>query len=69
MTGLQTQNFTPTLWVDITATHDKKVEAYMCHQSQGMDEVQEYHDTMERMRGMEHQTHHAEAFIKQNWGK
>ena len=91
MTGLQTQNFTPTLWVDITATHDKKVEAYMCHQSQGMNEVQEYHDTMERMRGMEicdlmkqsqarldsaeckqiiqSQTHHAEAFIKQNWGK
>ena len=69
MTGLQTQNFTPTLWVDITDYHNKKVEAYMCHQSQGMDEVQEYHDTMERMRGMESQTHHAEAFIKQNWGK
>jgi LmbE family N-acetylglucosaminyl deacetylase len=69
MTGLQTQNFTPTLWVDITDYHNKKVETYMCHQSQGMDEVKEYHDTMERMRGMEHQTHHAEAFIKQNWGK
>lgn len=69
MTGLQTQNFTPTLLVDITDYHNKKVEAYMCHQSQGMNEVQEYHDTMERMRGMEHQTHHAEAFIKQNWGK
>ena len=69
MTGIQTQNFTPTLWVDITDHHNKKVEAYMCHQSQGMNEVQEYHDTMERMRGMEHQTHHAEAFIKQNWGK
>jgi LmbE family N-acetylglucosaminyl deacetylase len=91
MTGLQTQNFTPTLWVDITDYHNKKVEAYMCHQSQGMSEVQEYHDTMERMRGMEicdlmkqsqarldsaeckqiiqSQTHHAEAFIKQNWDK
>lgn len=69
MTGIQTQNFTPTLLVDITDYHNKKVEAYMCHQSQGMNEVQEYHDTMERMRGMEHQTHHAEAFIKQNWGK
>ena len=69
MTGLQTQNFTPTLWVDITDYHNKKVESYMCHQSQGMNEVQEYHDTMERMRGMESQTHHAEAFIKQNWGK
>ena len=91
MTGLQTQNFTPTLWVDITDYHNKKVEAYKCHQSQGTNEVQEYHDTMERMRGMEicdlmkqsqarldsaeckqiiqSQTHHAEAFIKQNWGK
>ena len=69
MTGIQTQNVTPTLWVDITDYHNKKVEAYMCHQSQGMHEVQEYHDTMERMRGMESQTHHAEAFIKQNWGK
>ena len=69
MTGLQTQNFTPTLWVDITDYKIQKEKAYMCHQSQGMNEVQEYHDTMERMRGMEHQTHHAEAFIKQNWGK
>ena len=69
MTGLQTQNFTPTLWVDITATHEQKIKASMCHESQDMPEVIEYHDTMERMRGMEHQTHHAEAFIKQNWGK
>ena len=69
MTGLQTQNFTPTLWVDISDYKAQKEKAYMCHESQGMNEVQEYHDTMERMRGMEHQTHHAEAFIKQNWGK
>ena len=69
MTGLQTQNFTPTLWVDITNYKAQKEKAYMCHESQGMAEVKEYHDTMERMRGMEHQTHHAEAFIKQNWGK
>ncbi len=67
MTGLQTQNFTPTLWVDITDYHNKKVEAYMYHQSQGMDEVKEYHDTMERMRGLDIRTKHAEAFIKQNW--
>ena len=67
MTGLQTQNFTPTLWVDITDYHNKKVEAYMCHQSQGMNEVRKYHDSMERMRGMEIRTKHAEAFIKQNW--
>ena len=69
MTGLQTQNFTPTLWVDITDYKIQKEKAYMCHESQGMAEVKEYHDTMERMRGMQSQTQHAEAFIKQNWGK
>lgn len=69
MTGLQTQNFTPTLWVDITDYKDQKQKAYMCHESQGMADIIPYHDSMERMRGMESQTHHAEAFIKQNWGK
>ncbi len=69
MTGLQTQNFTPTLWVDITDYKAQKQKAYLCHESQGMADIIPYHDTMERMRGMEHQTHHAEAFIKQNWGK
>ena len=39
----------------------------MCHESQGMNEVQEYHDTMETMRGLDIRTKHAEAFIKQNW--
>ena len=67
MTGLQTQNFTPTLWVDITDYHNKKVEAYMCHESQGMNEVQEYHDTMERMRGIGIRAKYGEAFVKQNW--
>ncbi|MBO5817956.1 MAG: PIG-L family deacetylase, partial [Paludibacteraceae bacterium] len=31
MTGMQTQNFTPSLWVDITDYRDKKIEAYLCH--------------------------------------
>ena len=65
MTGLQTQNFTPTLWVDITDYHNKKVEAYMCHQSQGMTDIKPYHDAMEHMRGLKCQTQYAEAFIKQ----
>ncbi len=69
MTGIQTQNFTPTLWVDITDYKAQKEKAYMCHESQGMADIKPYHDAMERMRGMESQTHHAEAFIKQNWGK
>lgn len=67
MTGLQSQNFSPTLWVDITDMHNKKVEAYHCHQSQGMDEIQVYHDTMERMRGMECHAQYGEAFVKQAW--
>lgn len=67
MTGLQTQNFSPTLWVNITNTHDKKVEAYYCHKSQGMEAVQEYHDAMEVMRGMECHAKYGEAFVKQQW--
>ena len=68
MTGMQTQNFTPTLWVDITDYRDKKIEAYLCHESQELEgAVKEYHDTMERMRGMECQAKYAEAFIQQLW--
>ena len=67
MTGLQTQNFSPTLWVDITDTHDKKVEAYRCHLSQDIDAVQDYHDSMEILRGMECHAKYGEAFIKQNY--
>lgn len=67
MTGLQTQNFSPTLWVDITNQHDQKVKAYHCHVSQGMDEVQEWHDPMEVFRGMERHCKYGEAFIKQSW--
>jgi LmbE family N-acetylglucosaminyl deacetylase len=68
MTGMQTQNFTPSLWVDITDYRDKKIEAYLCHESQEIDGViKEYHDTMERMRGMECQAKYAEAFVQQLW--
>ena len=67
MTGLQTQNFSPTLWVDITDTHDKKVEAYCQHLSQDIDAVQVYHDAMETLRGMECHAKYGEAFIKQNY--
>lgn len=67
MTGLQTQNFTPTLWVDITEYHEQKLKAYYCHQSQGMEEIQAYHDPMEILRGMECHAKYGEAFIKQNY--
>ena len=68
MTGMQTQNFTPSLWVDITDYRDNKIEAYLCHESQELEgAVKEYHDTMERMRGMECQAKYAEAFVQQLW--
>jgi LmbE family N-acetylglucosaminyl deacetylase len=68
MTGMQTQNFTPSLWVNITDYRDKKIEAYLCHESQELEGVvKEYHDTMERMRGMECQAKYAEAFVQQLW--
>lgn len=68
MTGMQTQNFTPSLWVNITDYRDKKIEAYLCHESQELEgAVKEYHDTMERMRGMECQAKYAEAFVQQLW--
>ena len=68
MKGMQTQNFTPTLWVDITSYRDKKIQAYLCHESQELEgAVKEYHDTMERMRGMECQAKYAEAFVQQLW--
>lgn len=65
MTGLQTQNFSPNLWVDITEEHDQKVKAYYCHESQDMPVVQEWHDAMEIMRGMECHAKYGEAFVKQ----
>ena len=65
MTGIQTQNFTPTLWVNITDYKAQKEKAYMCHESQGMADIKPYHDAMERMRGLSHQTPYSEAFIKQ----
>lgn len=67
MTGLQTQNFSPNLWVDITEEHDQKVKAYYCHESQDMPVVQEWHDAMEIMRGMGCHAKYGEAFVKQEW--
>lgn len=68
MTGLQTQNFMPNCYVDITSVRDQKIAAYLCHNSQGLDNnVKKYHDTMESMRGLEFQCKYAEAFIRQIW--
>ena len=67
MTGMQTQTFAPTHWVNITEQHDQKVKAYYCHESQEMSVIQEWHDAMEIFRGMECHTKYAEAFTKKVW--
>lgn len=66
MSGYQTQNFTPTSYVDITSVRDKKLEAYLCHESQNLEgNIAKFHDPMEMMRGLEYQCQYAEAFVKQ----
>jgi hypothetical protein len=53
--------------VNITKQHDQKVKAYFCHESQDMPVVQEWHDAMEILRGMECHGKYGEAFVKQQW--
>jgi len=70
MTGLQTTNFNPTHYVDITPVRDMKLKCYLVHASQGLDgNIAKFHDTMEGMRGLEFQCKWAEAFIKAIWPK
>lgn len=64
MTGGQTQLFHPTDYVDITDVAEKKLEACMCHSSQGMEGVYNgWHHQMEKFRGIEFHCKRAEAFV------
>lgn len=63
LTGEQTQNFSPTHFVDITASESRKREACYAHTSQNPEEFYGYHDMMNRFRGMECGAKYAEAFI------
>ncbi len=64
MSGVQTQLFHPTDWVDITSAAQKKREASLCHVSQGIEEVYDnWHVPMEKFRGLELRCSRAEAFI------
>ena len=68
MTGMQTQMFSPTIYVNIDSTVMQKRKAYTCHVSQGTAEnVVKWHEVIGRMRGREFQCTHAEAFVKQRW--
>ncbi len=65
--GGQTQNFPPTNFVDISSVIEKKHAACYCHISQDMATVyRDYHEVMEKFRGMQANCKYAEAFIKHN---
>ena len=63
MTGMQTSQFSPTHYVDITATEARKRAACFAHASQNPEEFYAVHDQMNRCRGMELGSKYAEAFI------
>lgn len=68
MSGLQSQTFHPTDYVNIESVVEKKHEACMCHVSQSMDWIlNEWHIPMEKFRGLEFHCKAAEAFVKQIW--
>ena len=63
MSGMQSQLFQPTDYVNISSVAKQKREACNCHTSQAMEGVYEWHDLMERVRGIEFGCKAAEAFI------
>lgn len=64
MSGVQTQLFHPTDWVDITGTSALKKEASFCHVSQKPENwYTQAHEEMEIFRGMEFRSGRAEAFV------
>jgi LmbE family N-acetylglucosaminyl deacetylase len=65
MSGVQTQNFAPTMYVDISAVAAQKQAACFVHRSQHIErEYPTSHDRMEIFRGMESGHARAEAFVQ-----
>jgi LmbE family N-acetylglucosaminyl deacetylase len=64
MSGSQTQQFSPTDFVDITATEERKRAACFAHQSQNPAGFYDHHDKMNRFRGLESGHKLAEAFVR-----
>jgi LmbE family N-acetylglucosaminyl deacetylase len=66
-TGIQSQNFSPAEYMDITGVIDIKTDACMAHSSQDPGDFYEnIHRKMEIFRGMEYGCDYAEAFIRHN---
>ena len=64
MSGSQTQNFSPTDYVDITTTEDRKRAACFAHKSQDPAGFYAHHEMMNKFRGLESGHKFAEAFIR-----
>jgi LmbE family N-acetylglucosaminyl deacetylase len=65
MSGVQSQNFTPTNYIDITSVAELKHKACFAHVSQEIEQTYKYHHgKMEMFRGMEFGCDYAEAFVR-----
>ena len=62
--GIQTQTFSPTHYVDITHMEPRKRSATYAHVSQKPDQLYRLHDLMNRFRGTEYRCQFAEAFVR-----
>ena len=63
--GIETQQFAPTDYVDISATEARKRAAVAAHASMGHESIYVRHDIMNRFRGIEFVCEYAEAFVRQ----
>jgi len=65
--GSQTQNFSPSVYIDIGSVIKQKSDACMIHASQNPEDFYEnLHVKMEKFRGLEFNCEYAEAFIRHN---
>lgn len=63
--GGETKNFQPTHYVDITNVLERKRQACLAHDSQDHGSFYpQYHETMQRFRGLEYRCQAAEAFVR-----
>ena len=64
VSGSQSQTFSPTHYIDITATEALKKKATHAHTSQNPERLYRRHDLMNRFRGAEFRCEFAEAFVR-----
>lgn len=66
LSGIQTEVFHPSVYVDITTAEEQKRKACYAHKSQNPDEFYAIHKQMAAFRGLEQGCKYAEAFIYHN---